>query len=197
MKNVLTLVLFFIIIVLSIWSYNSNIQNTKIISSETKIDPVSSLLTKRTEEKKQYEKLKLLEIKNKQYKNKVNKNVVHKKSKISRGENIQLIPIKVIATGYSPFQNFSGTCNDGDPTNTSTGAYPKWGTIASDPKELPYQTKLFIEGYNDNKICTVEDTGSALRNDKKNIRIDLYFDTYKQAMDWGRREITVYIVKQY
>jgi 3D (Asp-Asp-Asp) domain-containing protein len=121
--------------------------------------------------------------------------VNYKNKSVSRGKEYELIPIKVIVTAYAPYDNKSSICNDGESDHTSTGSRPNWGCIAADPKELPYGTKLIIKGYNNDKICTVQDTGGALRKDKNNIRIDLYMDTYEQAMNWGKREITVYIVK--
>jgi len=39
----------------------------------------------------------------------------------------------------------------------------------------------------------VEDTGGALRNDKDNIRIDIFVDTYEQAINFGKQELVVEI----
>jgi 3D (Asp-Asp-Asp) domain-containing protein len=98
--------------------------------------------------------------------------------------------ITAIVTAYAPFDNKSGMCSDGDPTSTATGTYPKHGTLAADPERLPYGTEIYIPGYG---IGTVEDTGGALRNDKENIRIDIYVDTYEEAIEWGRKELVVEI----
>jgi len=96
--------------------------------------------------------------------------------------------IVAIVTAYAPFDNQSGMCNDGDPTSTSTGTYPKHGTLAADPERLPYGTEIYIPGYG---LGIVEDTGGALRNDKENIRIDIFVDTYEQAISFGKQELVV------
>lgn len=95
---------------------------------------------------------------------------------------------KLIVTAYAPYDNKSGICNDGDPSKTSTGTKPDWGTIAVNPKRFPYGTEFYIEGYGHG---TGLDTGGAMR--KNSRKIDVYMDTYKQAMEWGVREIEVII----
>jgi 3D (Asp-Asp-Asp) domain-containing protein len=188
LKKLITLALCASIISLGVWSYtnNINVHTTKITSSETKIDSLENILKERNTIKEQ------MQITQKKKTVVVNKiNVV----KTARGEQPKFIPLKVVATAFSPRDNKSGICNDGESEHTSTGARPDWGTIAVDPKEIPYGTKMIIPNYNNNKICIAQDTGGALRKDKKNIRIDLYMDTYEQAMEWGKREITIYIVK--
>ncbi|MDW7670000.1 MAG: hypothetical protein SCJ93_14340, partial [Bacillota bacterium] len=37
----------------------------------------------------------------------------------------KITTITAIVTAYAPFDNQSGMCNDGDPTSTATGTYPK------------------------------------------------------------------------
>ena len=95
---------------------------------------------------------------------------------------------KLIVTAYAPFDNKSGICNDGDPTKTSTGTRPDWGTIAVNPKRFPYGTKFYIEGYG---YGIASDTGGAMR--KNSNKIDLYMDTYEEAISWGKREVDVII----
>lgn len=77
---------------------------------------------------------------------------------------------------------------------TKTGTRAKVGTIAVDPRKIPLGTNLYIEGlygaknYGDGKA---EDIGGAI---KGNI-IDLYFDTHKETINWGRQQVKVYILK--
>lgn len=82
-------------------------------------------------------------------------------------------------TAYAPFDNRSGICNDGDPTNTSTGRKPGREYAAADPQKLPYGTKLEIPGYG---TVEIQDTGGALRS-YEGIAIDVYFDSYEEAME--------------
>lgn len=115
-----------------------------------------------------------------------------KTTEVSRGGE-KYIPIRAIVTAYAPYDNKSGMCNDGTPDTTATNTKPKRGTIAADPKRVPYGTKLYIPEYGHG---IVEDTGSALRKDKDNIRIDVYMDTYEEAIEWGKKEMTIYIIEQ-
>jgi len=115
-----------------------------------------------------------------------------KTTEVSRGGE-KYIPIRAIITAYAPYDNKSGMCNDGTPDTTATNTTPKRGTIAVDPKRIPYGTKLYIPEYG---YGIVEDTGSALRKDKDNIRIDVYMDTYEEAIEWGKKEMTIYIIEK-
>lgn len=74
---------------------------------------------------------------------------------------------------------------------TATGTYPRIGTVAVDPKKIPYGTKLYIPGYGYGRA---EDTG-AFRG-KNFIQLDLFMDTTKDCLNWGRkREVKFYILK--
>ena len=115
-----------------------------------------------------------------------------KTTEISR-DGEKYIPIRVIVTAYAPYDNKSGMCNNGTPDTTATNTKPKRGTIAADPKRIPYGTKLYIPEYG---YGIVEDTGSVLRKDKDNIRIDVYMDTYEEAIEWGKKEMTIYIIEK-
>lgn len=71
---------------------------------------------------------------------------------------------------------------------TATGTWPKVGTIAVDPKVIPLGTKVYVSGYG---FAVAEDTGGAIKN---NI-IDLYMDTNEACINWGRRNVTLYILE--
>ena len=90
------------------------------------------------------------------------------------------------ATGYAPYDNKSGICNDGDPSTTATGTKPRHGVVAVNPKVIPYGTKFYVQGYG---WVTAEDTGGAIR--RREDLIDLFFDTHDEAYAWGRRKIKV------
>lgn len=90
------------------------------------------------------------------------------------------------ATGYAPYDNKSGICNDGNPNTTSTGTKPRHGVIAVNPKVIPYGTRLYIEGYG---WGVAEDTGGAIR--RRDDLIDLFFQTHDEACKWGRRKVKV------
>lgn len=71
---------------------------------------------------------------------------------------------------------------------TYTGVWPKVGTIAVDPKVIPLGTKLWVEGYG---FGVAQDTGGLI---KGNI-IDLFMETEKECLHWGRRYVKVYIIE--
>ena len=70
---------------------------------------------------------------------------------------------------------------------TASGKMPKQGrTIAVDPKVIPLGSKVVINGI----TYIAEDTGSAI----KNKRIDVYFDSHKEALKFGVQYAKVYVV---
>jgi len=90
------------------------------------------------------------------------------------------------ATGYAPYDNKSGICNDGTPNTTSTGTKPRPGVVAVNPKIIPYGTIMYIEGYG---WGIAEDTGGVIR--RRTDMIDLFFYTHDEAYAWGRKAVKV------
>ena len=76
---------------------------------------------------------------------------------------------------------------------TSTGTTVRVGTVAVDPKVIPYGTRMFIvsdDGLYTYGLATAEDCGGSI---KKN-RIDLYYPTLEECYAFGIRNCTVYIL---
>lgn len=107
-------------------------------------------------------------------------------------ENESLRTIRAKLTAYSPLDNVDGQQAEGDPSRTSIGKKVSRGVVAADPKKIPYGTKLEIPDWG---VVEVGDTGGALRNDNKNIRIDLFHQTYKQAMKFGVKDMNIKILE--
>ncbi len=63
---------------------------------------------------------------------------------------------------------------------TASGARVRPGTIAADTRLFPFGTIMYVPGYG---YGIVEDRGGAIRGHK----IDLYFRTHQQALEWGRQ----------
>lgn len=75
---------------------------------------------------------------------------------------------------------------------TATGTWPRIGTLAADPKQIPYGTKLYIPGYGYGRV---EDTGSN-KHDADTYCLDLFMETRKECLNWGvKRNIKVYLLK--
>jgi uncharacterized protein YabE (DUF348 family) len=71
---------------------------------------------------------------------------------------------------------------------TSTGVVPYHGVVAVDPDVIPYGTRMYIPGYG---FAVAADCGGAINGD----RIDLFMDSYSDAIQWGRRDVTVYFLE--
>lgn len=70
---------------------------------------------------------------------------------------------------------------------TSSGTIPTAGrTIATDPETIPIGSTVIIDGHK----YTAEDTGGGIKGN----RIDVFFDTHQEALNWGVRtmEVTMY-----
>lgn len=100
--------------------------------------------------------------------------------------------IMMRVTAYAPHDNQSGICaeNSNEPL-TSTGLIPSYQYVAADPSKLPYGTTLIVPKYG---IVTVQDTGGALKN-YEGYAIDVYFETYEEAIMWGVKYIEVEVLE--
>lgn len=63
---------------------------------------------------------------------------------------------------------------------TASGTRVRPGTIAADTSVFPFGTIMYVPGYG---YGQVEDRGGAI----KGYKIDLYFRTHRQALEWGRQ----------
>lgn len=81
-------------------------------------------------------------------------------------------------TAYCPCEKCCGVFANG---YTATGAKATQGvTIAADPDVLPMGTEIELDGH----TYTVQDTGGAIAGN----RLDLYFDSHEDALQWGVQE---------
>jgi len=72
---------------------------------------------------------------------------------------------------------------------TATGTKAKYGTLAVDPKVIPYGTKIYIKELD--KVFTAEDCGGGIKGNK----IDIYMNSSSACNKWGVRTITLQILK--
>ena len=78
---------------------------------------------------------------------------------------------------------------------TASGRVAQYGVIAVDPKVIPLGTRLYVESTDDGKswqygYCIAGDTGGAVKGNK----IDLYYNTKNQCLQFGRRSAIVYVL---
>lgn len=71
---------------------------------------------------------------------------------------------------------------------TASGVRAGFGIIAVDPRVIPLGTKLFVPGYG---RAVAGDTGGAIVGN----RVDLGMDTQHDAIRYGRRPVTVYVLR--
>jgi hypothetical protein len=64
---------------------------------------------------------------------------------------------------------------------------PQDGTIAADTNYYPFGTRMYVPGYG---WGTVEDRGGAIKGPD---RIDIFYDSHRDALTWGRRRVKVLI----
>ena len=106
-------------------------------------------------------------------------------------------PQDVVETpnGYLPYSQVMGMeataylPTDGSAEGiTAMGIPATYGIVAVDPAIIPLGSRVYIPGYGE---ALAADTGGAIYG----YRIDLCMEDYWQAMDFGRRNVTVFVVK--
>jgi 3D (Asp-Asp-Asp) domain-containing protein len=90
-------------------------------------------------------------------------------------------PVEAPTSGARMTVSSTGYCLAG---STATGMETGWGMIAVDPSVIPLGTKIFVPGYGHGVAA---DTGPAVTG----RMIDLWFPSCVQALQWGRRLVTI------
>ena len=62
------------------------------------------------------------------------------------------------------------------------------GTIAVDPKVIPYGTKVYIPQFD--RVFVANNTGGAIKGNK----IDIFMNTKSECYNWGRRTIEIHVL---
>lgn len=113
----------------------------------------------------------------------------------SRGETTYRSVTTMSATAYDlSFASTGKRPGDRGHGITASGTKARPGAVAVDPRVIPLGTKLYIQsldGTKDYGFATAEDKGSAIKGN----RIDLFFHTNAECMNFGRRKVKVYILK--
>jgi 3D (Asp-Asp-Asp) domain-containing protein len=92
--------------------------------------------------------------------------------------------IDSIVTAYCACMECCGKTNG----ITASGTHATAGRTIAMSKDYRFGTKVEIEGYG---IYTVEDRGGAI----KGTRIDVFFDTHKEALQFGKKRLRFRIVE--
>ena len=100
-------------------------------------------------------------------------------NQLEEGMNYTAI-MSMEATAYLP--------SDGGGSGiTAIGIPATYGVVAVDPGIIPLGSRLYIPGYG---MAIAADTGGAIYG----YRIDLCMESYAEAMNFGRRVVTVYVL---
>jgi 3D (Asp-Asp-Asp) domain-containing protein len=106
-------------------------------------------------------------------------------SEVSRGSISRGIKVlTMVATGYDSSWE-SNYPYYGQPSYI--GLPLARGIVAVDPNVIPMGTRLYVEGYGE---AIAADQGGAIKGN----RIDLYFDSRQEAMNWGIKTVQVTIL---
>ena len=104
---------------------------------------------------------------------------------VSRGEYQTRRVLTMHASAYEPGPRSCGPFATG---RTSCGLKAGYGVVAVDPRVIALGSRLYVEGYG---LAIAGDTGRAIKGN----RIDLCFNTYREAMRFGRRSVIVHILE--
>jgi len=94
---------------------------------------------------------------------------------------IQICPAEVTA-----YCKNSCCCNGYADGITASGykIQPNDKIIAA-PDNIPFGTKIYVPGYG---LAVVRDRGGSIKNN----RLDMYFNTHKEAIEWGRKKLIIW-----
>ncbi|MDH7601831.1 MAG: 3D domain-containing protein [Armatimonadota bacterium] len=105
----------------------------------------------------------------------------------SRGSFRTVRVLRMRATAYDPGPRSCGRYSSG---RTAIGLKAGYGVAAVDPRVIPLGTPLYVEGYG---YAIAGDRGRAIKGN----RIDLGFPTYAEARRFGRKIVTVHVLRRH
>jgi 3D (Asp-Asp-Asp) domain-containing protein len=99
--------------------------------------------------------------------------------------------MRMEVTAYCPCTKCCGENAQGITASGRDVSYNNSRFVAADTTVLPFHTKLVIPGYHSGATVEVIDRGGAIKGNK----LDLYFPTHEEALEWGRQWVDVTIVE--
>ena len=105
---------------------------------------------------------------------------------VTSDEHVPLSDYDIVdmeVTAYCPCEKCCGRYADG----ITAAGFPAHGFLVAGPPQYPIGTKLRIPGYNEGKTVLVLDRGGAIKKNK----LDVLFATHQEALNWGRRKLSV------
>lgn len=98
--------------------------------------------------------------------------------------------IEMEVTAYCPCKKCCGPLAQGITASGKRVEYNNGRFVAAD-RSIKFGTKLIIPGYASGKPVEVTDRGGAIKGNK----LDVYFHSHQEALNWGRQKLTVTVVE--
>ena len=115
------------------------------------------------------------------------KNVIVKTDHEKLAESGHWRMVRMRVTGYCPCSKCCGAFSDGITANNHH-IQPGDTFVAAD-RSYQFGTEMTIPGYNNSQSVQVADRGGAIKGN----RLDLFFHTHQQALEWGVQYLDVLI----
>lgn len=109
------------------------------------------------------------------------------RSILSRPKGQGLIPVSRGSLNYHSKQEAKATAYTHSGNLSYIGLQVREGLIAVDPQQIPLGSHLFVPGYG---YGIAGDTGGNI----KSARVDLFMQSYRQAIDFGVRDVNVFVL---
>ncbi|UCC22663.1 MAG: 3D domain-containing protein [Planctomycetota bacterium] len=93
--------------------------------------------------------------------------------------------VQMRVTAYCPCEQCCGEYSDGQ-TASGHNIQPGDAFVAADT-QYPFGTEMVIEGYDNDQPVKVLDRGGAIKGN----RLDVFFHTHQEALNWGVKYIDV------
>lgn len=99
-----------------------------------------------------------------------------------------------VPVDYTRIVSGSSTAYYGGGT-TASGRPAKVGHVAVDPNVIPYGTPLYIVATDGTVYgyAIAADTGGFVTNGTNTV-VDVYLDTYDECVQWGRKDVNIYVL---
>ncbi len=99
--------------------------------------------------------------------------------------------LRMMVTAYCPCAKCCGPNARGVTASGRSVSYNGGRFVAADTSVHPFGTRLQIPGYGADLPVEVIDRGGAIKGN----RLDVYFPTHEQAIEWGRQWVNVTVVE--
>ena len=101
--------------------------------------------------------------------------------------NPALLAVRIVEMEVTAYCGCKSCCGEYSDGITASGYIIRQGDkLIAAPRTLPFGTVILIPGYG---RAAVKDRGGAIKGN----RLDVYFSTHQEALEWGRQTLQVQI----